>query len=259
VTSDATGSAREFLSEPAVYDFFVDEESRLKREEDLLRKVAAASSADRSGVLDVACGTGIHAAFFARLGYRVVARDADPEMIAYARAKWEGSGGVRWAIHDMAETSREKFGLSLCLGNSLSMLPDEDALSRTMKAVAEQLDDGGRFLFQILDYASLRADSHRLVYKPGEVNGRRIGVVKLLAASGDEIIASFLTLERQDEENGEVWACRSTVSRLSAWEPDDMRKSIAAAGLRIEEEYSAFSGKPFAPGEGRDYIAVAGR
>ena len=48
MTSDATGSAREFLSEPAVYDFFVDEESRLKREEDLLRKVAAASSADRS-------------------------------------------------------------------------------------------------------------------------------------------------------------------------------------------------------------------
>jgi SAM-dependent methyltransferase len=257
--SEEKRGAHEFLSAPAVYDLFVDEESRLERERELLTRLAAGSSAGERGVLDLACGTGMHGAFFARRGYRVTARDADPEMIAHARARWSTEENIEWSLHDMREPSKGRFGLIICLGNSLSMLPDENALSQTMRAVADQLDGGGRFLLQILDYRSLRADGHRLTYKASSLGGREIAIVKLLAARGEEVIASFLVLERDAADQKGAWSSRSTVSRLSPWEPDEIRHSLSSAGLEVLEEYSAFSGKRFAPGEGPDYIVIAGR
>jgi SAM-dependent methyltransferase len=181
--------------DPLAYDVFSNEEARLRREGDLLRTLAETSRARDLGVLDMACGTGIHARFFADLGCPVCARDLSKDMIDRAR-RIRPRPEIRWEVHDMCRPSERRFGLVLNLGNSLSALSERRDLQATFRAVSSQLAPGGRFLIQILDSESLRRDGHRLTLKKGEAEGIPIVVIKALAWVGQQVIASFTMLKR---------------------------------------------------------------
>ena len=101
------------------YEVLSDSEARLRREGPFLAECLERAPGRR--VLDVACGTGLHAEFFANLGAEVAALDLSAEMIAHARER-RPHPAIHYAAGDMREPPTGPWDLAVCLGNSLSLL-----------------------------------------------------------------------------------------------------------------------------------------
>jgi glycine/sarcosine N-methyltransferase len=106
----------------ARWDELVDWQRRLEVEGDFLDRIIAGSSPGRA-LLDVACGTGFHAAHFCAVGYQVDATDGSAEMVDRARANLAALGtGIRieqMSWQDLRPLSVPRYDAVVCLGSSL--------------------------------------------------------------------------------------------------------------------------------------------
>lgn len=92
-------------------------------------------------VLDGGCGTGRVAIELARRGVAVLGVDADPEMVAVARAK---APELEWVVADLADLSRpERFDVVVLAGN---VVPFAVRRAELVAACARHLVPGGRLV-----------------------------------------------------------------------------------------------------------------
>jgi SAM-dependent methyltransferase len=104
-------------------------------------------------VLDLACGSGVHALRLARRGLRVVGVDIAPSLVAHCRqqAAKEGLTAVRFEQGDMRELAYDgEFDAMLLLSGSFGFFDDaanQDVLGR----MARSLRPGGRLLIDVFD------------------------------------------------------------------------------------------------------------
>ncbi len=107
--------------------------------------------------LDVACGTGKSFLPLLARGYRVVARDLSPEMVAVARAK---APGVDVGVADMRSLELEgrRFDLVTCLDDAVNHLLDESSLRAAFREVAGVLRPGGVYVFDLNTLRTFRED-----------------------------------------------------------------------------------------------------
>ena len=102
-------------------------------------------------VLDLACGEGTFAVEMARRGYRVTGVDLSPEMLRFAREKAKETGvEVRFIEQDMRDLKLdERFDLVTCWYGSLNYLLEYDELVRIFRNVAQALNPGELFIFDM--------------------------------------------------------------------------------------------------------------
>ena len=94
-------------------------------------------------VLDGGCGTGRVAIELARRGIGVIGVDADPDMIATARAK---APGLEWVTADLADLDRpERFDVVVLAGNVVPYIPPERRAQAVAACIAH-LAPGGRLV-----------------------------------------------------------------------------------------------------------------
>src|ERR1035437_7961512 len=99
-----------------LYEAIIDWPKRLSREEPFYRRLFAQVQARR--VVDVACGTGQHAAMFHQWGLVVEGADLSGNMIAQARRRFAESPTLRWAARSFEEPipAAEPFDVAICVG-----------------------------------------------------------------------------------------------------------------------------------------------
>jgi glycine/sarcosine N-methyltransferase len=134
-----------------VYEAMIDWPKRLANEEPFYRGLFA-----RHGVksmVDVACGTGRHAAMFHSWGLRVEGADLSPAMIDLARAAFGEPSGLRWAVRgfDQSIDAAEPFDAAVCVGNSLALAPDAATVERAVGQMSAAVRPGGPIIVQVLN------------------------------------------------------------------------------------------------------------
>jgi SAM-dependent methyltransferase len=102
-------------------------------------------------VLDLACGTGTVANYFADKNYQVSGVDGSEEMLEQARQKTAEMGAaVDFSCQDMrAFEVVERAGLITCLYDGMNYMLTEDDLLKVMERAAQALTPGGLFLFDM--------------------------------------------------------------------------------------------------------------
>ena len=98
-------------------------------------------------VLDLACGTGSLTAILSKQGYDMIGVDMSEEMLAIARQK---DPGTLFLQQDMREF--ELYGTVdaiICACDAINYLTEEGDLERVFKLVANYLNPGGIFVFDI--------------------------------------------------------------------------------------------------------------
>jgi len=108
----------------------------------------------KGDILDSACGTGNYAFALTRKGFNVTGTDISEEMITIAqkKAKMEDSDVV-FRCEDMRNLREEAvYDGFFCIGNSLVHLSSKKEIPDYLKQVRKALKEGGRAVFQIVNY-----------------------------------------------------------------------------------------------------------
>ena len=104
-------------------------------------------------LLDVGCGTGLHAVEFLELGYQVTGLDRSPEMLALAekrKAKLPGHQNRNFELVEsslQAYRSAKRFDAITALFHVMSYQATGDQLERAIEAAADNLVANGLFVF----------------------------------------------------------------------------------------------------------------
>ena len=240
---------RAFTTSAKYYEILSNNEERLKREGPFLTEFLGKAPGRK--VVDIACGTGIHAEYFGLLGAEVDAFDISPEMIDHAN-KEHNHLAVRYHIGDMRNLTGGKWDLAFCLGNSISLLSTPDDVSKTFNSVGVSLSRGGIFLIQILNYLSsdFNKPHHRLEHKT--IGEFEITAVKDLIPHGEK---TLLTLGFFSFHNGRFESLSETAV-LTNWTLDDISPLAIEEGFSLEDVYGGFDKSVFDLENSNDLICV---
>jgi SAM-dependent methyltransferase len=134
-----------------IYESIVDWPKRLAREGPWYRRLFDEIGA--TSVVDVACGTGQHAAMFHRWGLRVEGADVSPEMIERARTSFGEPPGLRWTVRGFDQPVREEgsFDVAICVGNSLALAADVSAARQAVRRMLEAIRVAGVAVVHVLN------------------------------------------------------------------------------------------------------------
>lgn len=114
-------------------------------------------------VLDCSCGTGSHAIWLARQGYRVYASDISAGMLDRARHKASREKlditFFQSSWKELPDNTSMKFDLACCPGNSLSHLESLDMLAASFKGIRQVVAPGRSFIFDTRNWEKTFTDN----------------------------------------------------------------------------------------------------
>jgi ubiquinone/menaquinone biosynthesis C-methylase UbiE len=98
-----------------------------------------------NSLLDVGCGTGIHASLLNK-HYQVEGLDIDPKMLAVARKKYPK---IRFQQGDMVDFKlKSKFDIIVCLFSAVGYVKTKSRLQKTINNMSQHLLPGGVLLVE---------------------------------------------------------------------------------------------------------------
>lgn len=183
------------------YDRMVDWNARLARELPFFRRLFAERGV--RSVLDVGCGSGMHAVAFAEWGLRVVGADPSESMLAQARVNARRAGADVTFLHagfgELAGLVDGTFGAVTCLGNALPHVVGAEGLHAAITDFAAVLDPGGLLVLHLLNHDRLLARRPRVILPTFRETpeGEKV-YLRVLTYPEDAsgIVFDFLTLTR---------------------------------------------------------------
>ncbi len=126
----------------------------------------ALSPTQGATAIDVGAGYGLHAIPLARRGYSVLALDSCDELLKDLR-KRAGSLPIRIVNANLLEFKAHiaaRADVILCMGDTLTHLPDHSSVQRLFQDAAASLMPGGMFVATFRDYVSAElADEARFI------------------------------------------------------------------------------------------------
>jgi len=213
------------LAEHYTWMFGVPFADKVAEQAELLRR--AGVSAPRLAV-DLGCGSGFQSLALCRLGAeRVFAVDTSRKLLDEMESR-KGDApvtAVEGDLLDFRTLTPPGADTIVCMGDTLTHLPDKAAVSALFAALAEALPSGGRCVLSYRDLSAAPAGLDRFIP---------------LRATADKIMTCFL--ERTGPETvtvhdlvhvrtGETWTLRKSAYPKLILPLGDLRRELAGHGL----------------------------
>lgn len=256
------------------YDRFVNWENRLAYEMPFIERTLRGADARR--VIDVACGTGMHAIELARRGYEVVGVDLSAPMIERARENALTAGvKVHFIVAGFGELAEKlalrssislrtsgvegvsgQFDAVLCLGNSLPHVLSASNLGVALADFAAVLRPGGLLLVQNRNFDAVLARRERFMGPEAHREGDREWLfVRFYDFNPDGTITFNMVVLRRDA--GGKWSQRVEATGLRPLIYSELIASLTAAGFTDIVCHGDMQGAPFDPESSGNLITIA--
>jgi 2-polyprenyl-3-methyl-5-hydroxy-6-metoxy-1,4-benzoquinol methylase len=182
--------------------------------------------------VDLGAGFGMHSLPLARRGYRVIAIDTCEPLLQELRSRAGALliGTVNADLLDLRAHVGEPAAVILCMGDTLTHLPDVASVERLFAAVAAALSPGGLFVATFRDYVStpLQADARFILVRSDE---NRI-LTCFLEYSRDTVRVHDVLHERVASN----WQLRlGSYSKLRL-APEAVVKALSSLGFSVHRE-----------------------
>ncbi|MCL2646080.1 MAG: methyltransferase domain-containing protein [Phycisphaerales bacterium] len=222
------------------YEAMIDWPKRLANETPFYQRLfAQVGGGGSKRVLDVACGTGHHAAMFHEWGMTVEAADVSEAMITQARERFGTPVGLEWVVRGFdvpwSEEKRGGFDAVICVGNSLALAGDRAVVRTAIENMLAALRPGGVAVVQVLNVRALpEAGVLWQKSKLVTLKGRQRVVVKGVHRVGGDGYVELLVI---DPATGKMQADTAHFLGLSAHELKEMAQQVGAASVRFYGNY----------------------
>lgn len=235
-------------------------EWELSRRRDAPYWRARAEELGRPRILELGAGTGRVTRVLAPRGRSVVAVDLSREMLQRARAVLEGAGNVHLLLADIRQLALDAtFDLAVAANDPFTHLPTDEERARAVRGVARHLRPEGLF---VLDAHWLPPARRAKAMRPqGWRRERPLG--------DPEEGYSVRELWRLDATGyrGEIRLQYRQGSRVVGsarfhprfWSPEEVKRRLRDAGLRIRRLLGGYRGQPWDPERARHLVVEAVR
>lgn len=215
-----------------IYSTFKDYASEVALIAALLRRLGP----DCRTVLDVACGTGEHAARLAAEGFVVDGLDLDPAFVRIAAAK-HATG--RFFVADMSDFHLPyRYDAVLCLFSSIGYLCTLDRVTRALIGFRDHLAPGGVVVVEPWFPPGV-LDTSRVFTNSGEANGVRVTRNGRTEIDGT---VSRLLFDYEIDDHGDVRRM-SEVHELGLFTSGEMMQAFRDAGLDAQHDPEGLTGR----------------
>ncbi len=202
-------------------------DAALARGESEIESVCSGAGIGTTAV-DLGAGFGMHTIPLARRGCSVVAIDSSSTLLDALR---DHAGGlpVKTVENDVLSFQRHLDApahLILCMGDTLTHLPDQASVEKLLSLAAESIQSGGKFITTFRDYTA-----------PLVGPGRFIPV----RSDADRLLTCFLEYEPDHvnvhdvlhERSGSTWELRVSAYRKLRLAPAWVSAALQAAGFSV--------------------------
>lgn len=236
-----------------VYDMLISWKQRLRRERPFLTRVFEEFRVRR--ILDVACGTGMHAVAFHDWGYHVTGADISPGMVAKSIAN-AGCRKIEFFQAGFTELDRVggMFDAVTCLGNSLPNVETDVELCKSLKSFYRALLPGGVLVLHQNNYDHILGRRERFMpLAHGKRDGRDYLFLRFFDFHDQLLTFNLVTLSKHRGE----WHMACTSSRHRALTCDLLVNLLLQTGFLNVKTYGSFAGERFELLESDNLIIVA--
>lgn len=181
--------------------------------------------------VDLGAGFGMHAIPLARRGYSVIAIDSSPKLLDVLRGHVE-TLPIETVEDDLLAFQKHlntKVHLVLCMGDTLTHLPDLQSVEQLFSLVAESLHPDGMFVATFRDYTSPLVGDGRFI--PVRSDDDRI-LTCFLEYAQDHVTVHDVLHERNDS----TWQLRVSSYRKLRLSPERVVTTLQAKGFAVHLE-----------------------
>jgi SAM-dependent methyltransferase len=180
--------------------------------------------------VDLGAGFGMHAIPLARAGYQVLAIDSSAYLLEQLRSFSEGLP-VKTVVADLMRFGEHlppdrKADVILCMGDTLTHLPDQPAVGQLIDLVAATLSPQGRFVATFRDYTTLPTGDARFI--PVRSDATRIHTC-FLEEAPDHVLVHDILHEKHDAH----WSTRVSSYKKLRLSPVKVCRQLEASGLKV--------------------------
>jgi SAM-dependent methyltransferase len=197
----------------------------------------------------------------AELGARVVAIDASGNMIGAARSlatqRRVSVESFVMRMEDLSGLRPREFDLAICLGNSLSLLPDVETVIEVLKHTLSLLSSGGKLVFQVLNFEEIRRTGF-WSFPPRmaiALTGEKL-IFNRFFDHDDRGLASDLILLAL-RKSRQKWSAQVLSQRVLNLNGDRVRDCLVRAGFKEHELFGDFKRNPLDRANDRNIVVVA--
>ena len=184
-----------------------------------------------SRAVDLGCGFGMHSIPLARRGCTVLALDSSSYLVEQLKAH-AGTLPIT-AVEDDLLAFQQYLGrpadVILCMGDTLTHLPDREAALQLFTLAAASLRPGGTFIATFRDYTQALVGNGRFI--PVKSDADRI-LTCFLEYAADHVDVRDLLHER----HGDVWQLSVSTYRKLRLDPQWISTSLRERGFSVRTE-----------------------
>jgi hypothetical protein len=193
------------------------------------------SGADGLITVDLGAGFGMHTVSLARRGYSVVAIDTSAILLGILRDQVD-TLPVRIVEDDFVAFQKHldgKANLILCMGDTLTHLPEQRSVEQLFAGIADSLQVGGRFIATFRDYSTPLTDTSRFI----PVKGDNDRILTCFLEYADHHVTVHDVLH---ERSGSSWQQRVSAYQKLRLSTEWVAQALQAKGfsVRIEQGFA---------------------
>ena len=187
--------------------------------------------------VDLGCGPGFQTIALARLGFSpVIAVDTSSELLDELRSHIDGLP-VRIEKSDLRDLAAlvktEQATVIVCMGDTLTHLPDKSDVSALFRGAFDRLRAGGMFVITYRDLTTELHGTDRFI--PVRSDDYKIMTCFLEFESADSVVVHDLVYERQDTG----WSLNKSSYRKLRLGVDWIRQELSNAGFSVISQDSS--------------------
>ncbi len=229
----------QLLSKHYTWMFGTSFEERVNEQKDFLARTTGTlkGTAEASLAVDLGCGPGFQTIALAQLGFSpVIAIDTSSELLEELRSHVNGLP-VRIEKSDLRDLAAivqaGRATVIVCMGDTLTHLPDKSAVSALFRGVFDRLRPGGMFVITYRDLTTELHGTDRFI--PVRSDDNKIMTCFLEFENADSVVVHDLVYVRQ----ATGWSLNKSSYRKLRLGVDWIRQELSNAGFAVISQDSS--------------------